>query len=645
MLLWSLSTYLLIIFINSSVYCKNSLFIAEDDFVKISSSAECVLNLSAKYFVDKKALSGSIVVVNVNSNTSAAESHLLKTMHKGKKYSIMVKNAFRRHANASHFREKAKNYLLILKKKFELMNHLGQLSGLPTWNPLAKAIVYYKLKKREKGSEIAKSFINDLRKYKILKSIALIYNPLTEEVTSYTWTPYSDKNCAGKCESVYILDKCSNNSIKQLEVQREMFPLDLKGCPLITYAVISEPYVMPPERKVSSTMWNDAYEFQKGGDINLVKIVCQFTNMSLIIRTSEKQENWGEINPNGTATGGYGLLLNDSVDLFIGNIEVTRTIRKFFHPTVSYTQDEMTWCVPKARQAATWYNLITIFQWSTWFATLMSILVMGLLFHYLHYRENRSTTKWPTNSILMTFCMLLGWAAKFDPKSSVFRILIFVWLCFSLNMGISYESFLRSFLMHPRFEKQINSEADLIRSRIPLGGREIYRSYFETNNASSFYLYRKYNSTTFSEGIRRAGLDRNFAVVSSRRQAEYMDQKLGKGAALIYCFHESNNLYKYGVVLLARKWFPMLERFNNIIRSVSENGLIDKWNKELFIHSISSDGTSAILPLSIQHLLGAFMLIGILYSVSIMVFIAEVVLGFLKHRREIKVGISNVPIP
>lgn len=181
--------------------------------------------------------------------------------------------------------------------------------------------------------------------------------------------------------------------------------------------------------------------------------------------------------------------------------------------------------------------------------------------------------------------------------------------------------------MHPRFEKQISTETDLIQSRIPLGGREIYRSYFETNNASSFYLYRKYNSTTFAEGIRRAAKDRNFAVVSSRRQAAYADQKLGKGKPLIYCFPESNNLYKYGVVLLARKWFPMIERCNTIIRSVSENGLIDKWNRELLIHIGNGEGTSEIEPLSIQHLLGAFIFVGIMYAASILVFIMEVSIG------------------
>ncbi|XP_041969250.1 uncharacterized protein LOC121726087 [Aricia agestis] len=536
----------------------------------------------------------------------------------------MVKDSRYPHANASHFPEKAKNYMLILEDKSELPRNILQLNKLPTWNPLAKAIVYYEITPEGDAEETAILFINELRKHKLFKSIIFIYSPRDDEIVTFSWTPYSDTNCAGECDSVYVLDKCKDDVIYEVEPQREILPADLKGCPLTTYAVVSEPYVMPPTRKAGNKMFNDSYEFETGSEINLVKIISQFTNTSLIMRMSEEEENWGKIYSNGTATGAYGVLKNDSVDLVIGNIEVTKTIRKWFHPTISYTQDEMTWCVPKAGKASTWNNLIIIFQWTTWLATFGSLIVMGLVFHYLYYRENRGVTKWPTNSILMTLSMLLGWGALFTPKSSTFRILIFTWLCFSINISISYESFLRIFLMHPRFERQISSESDLIQSRIPLGGREIYRSYFETNNASAFYLYRKYKSTTFSEGIRRAALDRNFAVVSSRRQAEYIDQKLGKGAGLTYCFPESHNLYKYGVVLLARKWYPMLERFKYIIRAVSENGLIDKWNKELFIHTKSADSTQTIVPLSVQHLSGAFILIGILYTLGIVIFIIEV---------------------
>nr|ARO76464.1 ionotropic receptor 1 [Conogethes punctiferalis] len=626
--------YLLFALIVSAALSENSLLTTTGNSEQVAKTAECVLKLSAKYFVEKKALSGSIVIININSYASSTQVLLLKTIHGGIKYSVMVKDSFYHHANASHFPEKAKNYMLILEEKSELTRNILQLNKLPTWNPLAKAIVFYQLNKTEDAEETAIEFINELRYYKLYKSIIFIYSSEEEEVISYTWSPYSDTNCGGKCDSVYILDKCKDNVIEELSTQQEMFPSDMKGCPLVTYAVVSEPYVLPPVSKLTNTTYNDSYEFQKGGEINLVRIISQFTNMSLIIRTSDIPENWGNVYWNGTATGALEVLKNDSADLVIGNIEVTRTIRRWFHPTVSYTQDEMTWCVPRAGQASTWNNLVIIFQWSTWVATFVSLIIMGLVFHYLYYRESgKKATKWPTNSLLMTFSMLLGWGASFEPKSATFRILIFGWLCFSVNMGISYESFLRSFLMHPRFEKQISTETDLIQSRIPLGGREIYRSYFETNNASSFYLYRKYNSTTFAEGIRRAAQGRNFAVVSSRRQAVYQDQKLGRGKPLIHCFPESDNLYKYGVVLLARKWFPMLERFNNIIRSVSENGLINKWNEELFIHTVSGEGTNEIEPLSIQHLLGAFMFIGFMYAASILVFIMELCYGRLEKKK------------
>nr|AZB49412.1 ionotropic receptor 87a [Heortia vitessoides] len=612
----------------SATINENSLLTTTGNSEQTAKTAECVLKLSAKYFVEKKALSGSIVIININSYTSTTQVLLFQTIHSGIKYSVMVKDSFYPHANASHFPEKAKNYMLILEETSELTRNILQLNKLPTWNPLAKAIVFYQLNKTEDREETAIQFINELRHYKLFKSIIFIYSPEDEEVISYSWIPYSNSNCGGECTSVYVLDKCKDNVIEQVAFQIEMFPYDMKSCPLVTYAIVSEPYVLPPERRLPGTVFDDAYIFKKGGEINLVKIITQFTNMTLIMRTSVVPENWGQIYWNGSASGALDVLRNDTADLVIGNIEVTRTIRRWFNPTVSYTQDEMTWCVPRAGQASTWNNLVIIFQWSTWVATFASLLIMGLVFHYLYYRENnKRVTKWPTNSLLMTFSMLLGWGASFEPKSATFRILIFGWLCFSVNMGISYESFLRSFLMHPRFEKQISTETDLIQSRIPLGGREIYRSYFETNNASSFYLYRKYNSTTFSEGVRRAALDRNFAVVSSRRQAAYQDQKLGRGKPLIYCFPESDNLYKYGVVLLARKWFPMLERFNNIIRSVSENGLIDKWNKELLIHTVSVEGTSTIEPLGIQHLLGAFMFIGFMYTASIAVFIAEICIG------------------
>ncbi|XP_013147689.1 PREDICTED: uncharacterized protein LOC106110410 [Papilio polytes] len=614
-------------------FAENSLLMTSENFSQTAKSAECVLKLSAKYFVEKKALSGSIVIININSYASTTQSLLLQTINAGMKYSVMVKDSIFPHANATHFPEKAKNYMLILEDKSELTRNILQVHQLPSWNPLAKALVYYQLRTGE-DSDVAIDFINELRSYKLLKSIVLLHNDTEDEVISYSWKPYTDTNCGGKCDSVYILDRCRDVNFEEIEQLRNIIPIDMKGCPLIVHAIVAEPYVMSPTRKISQ--YADIYEFDKGGEVNLVKIIAEFTNMSLYMFMSEQEENWGTINKNGTATGAYALLRNESIDLMIGNIEVTRRLRKWFHPTTSYTQDEMTWCVPRAQKAATWDNLLIIFQWPTWVAMFLGLIIMGSLFHIFYRNENLKPVS-IVRSILVTFNMLLGWTVSFKPKSTMFRILVFSWVFFSMNMAISYESLLRSFLMHPRFEKQISAESELIRSGISFGGREIYRSYFELNNSNSPYLFNNYEVKTYSEGVRRAALDRDFAVVASRRQAEYQDQNLGKGTSYIYCFPESDNLYKYSVVLLARKWFPILDRFNSIIRSVTENGLIEKWNRELFIHRPSVESVGTILPLSIQHLLGAFAFIGLMYVLSTLVFFGELALGYIERRKATKV--------
>ncbi|XP_068619401.1 uncharacterized protein [Battus philenor] len=259
-----------------------------------------------------------------------------------------------------------------------------------------------KLKLKVNVENIALMMGDDNLRLSFLSFARRVADAVRDEVISYTWTPYTDTNCGDKCDSVYILDKCKDNVFEEVEKQREMFPNDLKGCPLMVQAVVAEPYVMPPERRISE--YGNAYEFDRGGEVNL-----------------------------------------------------------------------------------------------------------------------------------------------------------------------------------------------------------------------------------------RAMFERNFAVVSSRRQAEYQNQRQGRGINYIYCFPESDNLYKYGVVLLARKWFPLLERFNKIIRSLTENGLINKWNEELFLHRMRVESVGTIVPLNIQHLFGAFAFIAVMYAASCLVFVSELLVNYILRRRALQI--------
>lgn len=585
--------------------------------------ANCVLKLSAKYLVSKKALSGSIVIINIDSYNSTTQMTLLKTIHKGYKYSIMVKDSAYVHRNASHFPEKAKNYMMILEKKEDLLRNINQLNKLPTWNPHAKAVVFIRYEPEFDLDILIKELIDTLREYKLLETIVFVHFPETDEVISYSWKPYSETNCGGKCDKIYKLDLCRNNRVIQINPTIDMIPAEFNRCPLKVFVVVSEPYVLPPNYKINNSIYKDEYNFNLGIEINLIKIIAEFTNMTVIFRMSDIPEDWGYIDKYGNVSGIYSKLKSEEVDVIIGDLEVDPIKRKYFDASHTYMQDFYTWCVPKAGTAPTWSNLITIFKLSTWMTTFAFVIIVSLMFHWLKRREYPKLTRWPTRSILMTVGMILGWGGLFNPKSLAFRLLLFSWLIFSININTSYQSFLRSFLIHPKYEKQIETQEKIVEAQFGTGGKLSIRSRFEGSDKVSKYIYDHYEiCPSFKEYIRRVGIDKNFAVAIPYSQSLYYSQRLQKGTPLVYCFPEENMIYKYGIVILTKKWFPILNKFNYIIRSVSENGLIWKWKNEVYLQKLSAN-TNDIVPLSMTHMLGAFLLILISYLICFVVFVFE----------------------
>lgn len=602
------------------------------------NTANCVLSLSTKYFVDKTKLRGSIVIINFNSYASIIQKTILETIFQGSKYSVMTKDSNFPHRNASHFPEKAKNYLMILEDMRELDANIQQLNKLPTWNPHAKAIIYIQFRDGLFDEEdIIKSIINELRKHKLLRSIVFLDFPETREMKAYTWEPYTETNCANICEEVKLLDICKDNVIEEISKMTHIEKIfNLKLCPLNVFTVVSEPYVMPPTRKKTNSSYSDEYEFDLGIEINLLKMIADTTNMTLVIRFSNATEDLGEIYPNKTVSGIFELLTSGEVDSVIGNIETDEVMRKVFDSSCSYMQDDVTWCVPKAGNSLTWSNLITIFTTSTWVTTFAAILVVACLFHWLKYKENPRETKWPTESILMTVGMVLGWGALFKPKSTAFRFLLFSWLLFSLNINTTYQSFLRSFLIHPKFAKQISTVDEIMHSDFSVKGKNYILKHFEGENVKDLnaFMQKRFKiCQNFEECINEVRTHKKIIVAGSRMQAKYQDLQLGKGLAAVFCLDDTEIIYKYGVVILFRKWYPFLLKFNRIIRSITENGLIWKWNNDVNTHPLVSEQNDMV-PLGMKHILGAFIFLCIGYCSCFVVCGLEHIIFFLNKPKK-----------
>ena len=103
-----------------------------------------------------------------------------------------------------------------------------------------------------------------------------------------------------------------------------------------------------------------------------------------------------------------------------------------------------------------------------------------------------------------------------------------------------------------------------------------------------------------------------------------------------FCFPVSENILIYSTVLMFRKYHHMLLLFNEKIRTVSESGLLEKWQidsiKSGKRNSDSDQGDTHKKQLKMEHVEGAFLLVLAGSGISIVVFIFEVLFFYFEKK-------------
>lgn len=103
----------------------------------------------------------------------------------------------------------------------------------------------------------------------------------------------------------------------------------------------------------------------------------------------------------------------------------------------------------------------------------------------------------------------------------------------------------------------------------------------------------------------------------------------------LFCFAKTNNVYSYSVSMMTQKNFHLLGKMNSIIRRVMEFGLIQKWDKDSDVmqqlklkkESDDSDDDEGLVVLTVGHIAGSLIIMGVGYFLAMLTFIAELVVN------------------
>lgn len=238
----------------------------------------CILKLCEKYFKPKRAMAGSLVIVNFPSEGLFIAKDIIKSLMEDVRHNqtIMTKVATRHHADPLHVTELAQNYLIICRSSSDLRENLIQLKSLPTWNPLAQFVIVIgnRLNASDTQLNILK-VVEETLTYHIININVIYTKPNSNDTEVIGWYPYDGTNCANRLENLKIIDECSISDGKPNVTSYDKkfdpkIPNNLHLCPIRVSSISWQPFVK----------YNTKQGFHAGSEYNFVKTLGEILQLT-----------------------------------------------------------------------------------------------------------------------------------------------------------------------------------------------------------------------------------------------------------------------------------------------------------------------------------------------------------------------------
>ncbi|XP_058837724.1 uncharacterized protein LOC131693691 [Topomyia yanbarensis] len=683
-----MSKYALLLTLALASFTVGEILPEDDNQENLLTVVPCVKRLCEKYFKSERALKGSLAIINIKPDTSIFQLNILKSFNDDPRHEmgVMVKDGRKKHWNASHVTEKAKNYLLLITDSSELDAPINQLRRLPTWNPLAQVVVLFTSEMTPLVFEIeVRNALQKLFEHSVLNVNVMVQRYGTSVLEVWTWFPYENGECADDIAKIRLIDECeyvevpldnleetignteftnpefehvnatqANYSVENLEVEQSsvlpmiqletvwMFrekhffsdfgpkiPKDYNYCPLKISTVVWEPFVVGNETVI-----------EKGLEVLMIEAITARMKLTPVYEVIDPGRATARITADNQ-TGFYADLIQRRTDVMIGGLYENPISRKLLSSSIPYYQDELTWCVPTARHAPKWLNVFIIFNVWIWLVAILIVFVGAAVIYCFNHIEQ----KYPENytwMALQSLALSLSVYAHYWPSKFSTRCFLIGYMIYGLHWNAAYHSFLISVLTRPRFETQISSVDAAIADGFQFTGAENSLVHFDKPDATSKYISSVYKiCQDMDECLAQLHSERALAVAISRAHSH---NSKSIGEAEIFCFDRTNNIQTYSVGMMVKKDFHLLPKINDLIRRISESGLLGKWQVESDKIRIDEDldgsdgeggggedGDGQIV-LKLDHIEGAFILLGVGLGLSAVAFVGELIYFKLKEK-------------
>lgn len=149
---------------------------------------------------------------------------------------------------------------------------------------------------------------------------------------------------------------------------------------------------------------------------------------------------------------------------------------------MNFFKDSTIWVVPVA-QVPNWKKFFFIFTTNVWILSLLTYSIVSIVAYSLSIKEKKGSifTSLPGILLVIYSITINNSIGKF-PKSTRFRVFLFLYALFALHWTTAYSSNLISLMTSPKYTQQISSFDDILNYKFGFGMTLSTTRFFEKTN-------------------------------------------------------------------------------------------------------------------------------------------------------------------
>ncbi|XP_013164445.1 PREDICTED: uncharacterized protein LOC106115563 [Papilio xuthus] len=457
--------------------------------------------------------------------------------------------------------------------------------------------------------------VNIFWNYKIVNVVLLKTGQSTNETDVFSY--FNEKY---DCKSVRPIKLDNWHSCLFINDEKciEMFPLklrNLQSCPITVSTFKQKPYM---------TITNGV---PSGADGDLLILIAEKLNASLVLRTPHRGFGWGKLEDDGTWSGSLADVYYNLANFSMTSASITLSRFSQFQMSMDYNTVSVVWVTHPSDLESPSLKLMRPFNFEVRIALAVSFIVIVILAIFVKSKCSecvfRATkTIRPRRSLVFySWELCMGLPSTKLPKNSAFLYVVLFWIWYCFLVRTIYTVFLIKALKTNKYRSDLLTIEDAIAANYEIGGGPALKDYY-IDEPTIYNRWINLESNEIFPTMLNISNGQKFVVGVNTETFKLFQRNLSVDLHKL-----PQKVISSPTVIFFNKFSPLVAPMNTILTQLIEAGFTSKLYKNYTKSKYTSRSSGKKKAINLVHYTGCYAILIGGWIMSLIFFILELIVG------------------